>query len=57
MKSVRIPLLAALAILILGGCSSIDENIDKGQFTMAKKQINSTIAKDKLNDLERIALE
>ncbi len=57
MKSIRIPLLAALVILILSGCSSIDEKIEKGQFTMAEKQINRTIAKDDLTDLERIALE
>lgn len=57
MKNIRIPLLTALAILILSGCSSIDEKIEKGQFTMAKKQINKTILNDDLTDLERIALE
>lgn len=57
MKSFRTSLVFALIFLVLSGCSSIEEKIDKGQYNMAIKQINNTIAKDEISDLERIALE
>ena len=57
MKSTRISLAAALVFFVLSGCSSIDQRIEKGQFDMAKRQIRKSISKDKISDLERIALE
>ena len=57
MKHLRISLVFAMLVLALSGCSSIEEKIEKGQYNMAKKQINNTIAKSNISDLERIALE
>jgi hypothetical protein len=57
MKNARVFLLAVPVLLLMSGCTSIDDKIEKGQFDMATKQINKTIAKDKISDLERIALE
>jgi hypothetical protein len=57
MKNARVLLLAVPVLLLMSGCTSIDDKIEKGQFDMATKQINKTIAKDKISDLERIALE
>jgi starvation-inducible outer membrane lipoprotein len=54
----RIGILFMLLLLaILSGCSTIDENIEKGQFAMAKKQINRALVFKKMSSLERIELE
>ncbi len=57
MKRAGILLIVFLLLAVLGGCSSIDEKIEKGQYNMARTQINKTIATDKIEDLDRIALE
>ena len=57
MKRAGILLVVFLLLAMMSGCSSIDEKIEKGQYNMARTQINKKIASDKINDLERIALE
>ena len=57
MKQGWISLPMAAILLLLGGCGSIDDKIEKGQYAMAKKQIDKTIATQNLSTLEKIALE
>lgn len=57
MKKSGIYFLIISLILVLSGCSSIDEKIEKGQYRMATKQINKAIGSGELTALERIELE
>jgi hypothetical protein len=57
MKRPHIHFIVLSLIFVLSGCSSIDEKIEKGQYQMAKKQINKSIGSGELTPLERIALE
>lgn len=57
MKRAGIFLLMFLLLAIISGCSSIDENIENGQYNMARTQIKKAIARDDMSDIERIALE
>ena len=57
MKRAWIPLLTASLLLMLSGCSSLDDKIEKGQYTMAKKQIDKMTAAPGIDPLEKIALE
>ncbi|MEA2077430.1 MAG: transglutaminase domain-containing protein [Candidatus Marinimicrobia bacterium] len=53
----RVSFLFILLLTIMSGCSSIDEKIEKGQYNLAKKQINRSIVSNKITPLERITLE
>lgn len=57
MRRAGIFILIFLLLAVISGCSSIDDKIEKGQYNMARTQINKAIAKDNISDLERIALE
>ncbi|RKY56168.1 MAG: transglutaminase domain-containing protein [Candidatus Neomarinimicrobiota bacterium] len=57
MKHAEIFLFTFLLLAIMNGCSSIDQKIEKGQYNMARTQINKAIAAKRSDALERIALE
>ncbi len=57
MKRTAIYFFVCGLLFTLSGCTTIDEKIEKGQFDMAKKQINKAMGFGKLTDLERIELE
>ncbi|MFO7841814.1 MAG: transglutaminase-like domain-containing protein [Fidelibacterota bacterium] len=48
---------AIFLIILTAGCQSINEQIDKGQFDMAKKKINKRIVSGTLDPSRRIELE
>ncbi len=56
MKHAGTPFLLLL-FAIISGCSTVDENIEKGQYAVARKQINKAIAFDEMSPLKRIELE
>ena len=51
MKRAGVFIFIFLLLAIMSGCSSINEKMEKGQFYMAKTQINKTLAKDNVSDL------